>query len=204
MSHKWETSTSVGISSALFLPLLGAVLNCWPWGRLHLPESNTTGTTAQYQVNTLSVNVTQATQVTEWGKNKCRPGQTPHVEAESVFCRLVQDKSTTFINMMYRYCWIDLCCQCRLYNISMHVACIDIFKHSGTLFSASTYVFSKERLLLLWILPFLLSFLFHAFQEKSRLRSGRNAAISAPTNHRSITLFATINCQTLALKAVWW
>lgn len=32
------------ISSALWRPLVGSVLNWWPWGTLHLPESNTTGT----------------------------------------------------------------------------------------------------------------------------------------------------------------
>ena len=53
----------------------------------------------------------------------------------------------------------------------------NIFRHGllalSAVFSGSTYIFSKERFLLLWILPFLLSFLFHALQEQSRLRSGR-------------------------------
>ena len=35
-----------------------------------------------------------------------------------------------------------------------------------------TYVFSKERFLLLWILSLLLDFHVHAFDKQSRLRSG--------------------------------
>lgn len=51
--------------------------------------------------------------------------------------------------------------------------------------SGSTYIFSKERFLLLWILPFLLRFLFYAFKEQSRLRSGRKCTISIQTNPKT-------------------
>lgn len=51
--------------------------------------------------------------------------------------------------------------------------------------SRNTYIFSKERFLLLWILPFLLSFHFHSFKEQSRLRSGRKLAISIQTNPKT-------------------
>lgn len=64
-----------------------------------------------------------------------------------------------------------------------------IFRHSlpalSAVFSGNTYIFSKERFLLLWILPFLLRFLFHAFKEQSRLRSGRKCAISIQTNPKT-------------------
>lgn len=66
-----------------------------------------------------------------------------------------------------------------------------IFRHSLLALSAvfSTYIFSKERFLLLWILPFLLSFHLHSFKEQSRLRSGRELAISIQTNPRTESVF---------------
>lgn len=55
-------------------------------------------------------------------------------------------------------------------------------------FSGSTYIFSKERFLLLWILPFLLRFLLHAFKEQGRLRSGRKLPISIQTNPKTVSV----------------
>lgn len=65
-----------GISSALCLPLLGAVPNWWPWGRLHLPESNTTG----------KQHSTESAQVTGHSKihtAQCKTRQRDHKRAQT-------------------------------------------------------------------------------------------------------------------------
>lgn len=71
----------------------------------------------------------------------------------------------------------------RKYELNSHfhlfITCTSLGPSSlSAVFCVSTYIFSDERFLLLWVLPFLLRFLFHPFKEESRLRSGRKVTIS--------------------------